>query len=71
MIADKLQLPLLPITLHGTFEVMPRQRDFHFANWHPLKIEIHDPIYPIGQGAENILHLKEASREAIVGKEEK
>lgn len=71
MIADKLQLPLLPITLHGTFEVMPRQRDFHFANWHPLKIEIHDPIYPIGQGAENIHYLKEASRESIVGKESK
>lgn len=66
MIADKLQLPVLPVTIHGTYEVMPRHRDFHFACWCPLKIEIHPAIAPIGQGTDNVLHLKEKSREAIL-----
>ena len=29
-------------------------RDWHFAHWHPLSLTIHQPIYPIGQGAQNI-----------------
>ena len=66
MIADKLQLPVLPITIHGTYEVMPRQRDFHFAHWHPLRIEIHEPVYPLSQGADNILHLRDESRKVII-----
>lgn len=68
MIADKLQLPVLPITIRGTFEVMPRDRDFKFANWHPLSMIIHEPIQPIGQGADNIEHLMTKSRQAILSK---
>ena len=66
MIADRLQLPVLPVTIRGTFEVMPRQRDFKFAHWHPLSMTIHEPIQPIGQGNENINHLMEESRKAIL-----
>ena len=24
------------------------------VNWHPLRLTIHQPIYPVGQGADNI-----------------
>lgn len=70
MIADKLQLPVLPVTISGTYEVMPRQRDFHFARWHRLSLKIHKPLYPIGQGHDNIEYLRTESRKAITGSEE-
>ena len=52
--ADELQLPVVPLTINGSFDVMPRMRDGHFANWHPLSLTIHQPIYPVGQGPENV-----------------
>ncbi len=53
-LADELQLPIVPLTINGPFNVMPRMRDWHFCSWHPLSLTIHEPIYPSGQGAENI-----------------
>ena len=53
-LADELQLPVVPLTINGSFDIMPRMRDGHFVSWHPLKLTIHEPIYPIGQGAQNI-----------------
>lgn len=53
-LADELQLPVVPITINGSFNVMPRMRDFHFVTWHPLTLTIHQPIYPVGKGEENI-----------------
>ena len=53
-LADELQLPVVPLTINGSFDVMPRTRDFHFIAWHRLSLIIHEPIYPIGQGEENV-----------------
>lgn len=53
-LADELQLPVVPMTINGSFNIMPRMRDFHFVNWHRLRLTIHEPIYPTGQGSENI-----------------
>lgn len=64
MLADDLQLPVVPITIQGSFVVMPRTRDFHFVIWHPLRLVIHKPIHPIGKGTENITYLLEHSLEA-------
>ena len=44
----------MPLTINGSFDVMPRMRDGRFVSWHPLRLTIHEPIYPVGQGAENI-----------------
>ena len=52
LLADELQLPLLPVTINGSFEVLPRSRGFNFVDWHPLSLTIHAPIPPRGQGAE-------------------
>ena len=64
MLADDLQLPVVPITIQGSFQVMPRTRDFHFVIWHPLRLVIHKPVFPIGKGNENISYLLEKSLEA-------
>lgn len=53
-LANELQLPVVPLTINGSFDVMPRTRDFHFVAWHRLSLTIHEPIYPIGQGDENV-----------------
>ena len=65
MLADELQLPVVPLTINGSFHIMPRMRDWHFVNWHPLTLTIHAPIPPQGSGAENIHHAMEESYDAI------
>lgn len=53
-LADELQLPVVPLTINGSFDILPRQRGFNFIEWHPLRLTIHQPIYPVGQGPENV-----------------
>ncbi|MBR6121609.1 MAG: 1-acyl-sn-glycerol-3-phosphate acyltransferase [Prevotella sp.] len=53
-LADELQLPVVPITINGSFNVLPRQRGFGFVSWHPMSLTIHQPIYPVGKGSENV-----------------
>jgi 1-acyl-sn-glycerol-3-phosphate acyltransferase len=45
---------------------MPRTRDWHFAHWHPLKLTIHKPIYPVGQGPENLQATLQQSYDAVM-----
>ena len=52
MLADELQLPVVPLTINGSFDVMPRMRDLRWVNWHPLTLTIHQPIPPKGKGVE-------------------
>ena len=55
MLADELQLPVCPLTINGSFDILPRTRGFvNIVNWHPLRLTIHEPIYPIGKGPENV-----------------
>lgn len=53
-LADELQLPVVPLTINGSFDVLPRMRGFNFITWHPLTLTIHEPIYPVGQGPDNV-----------------
>ena len=66
MLADDLQLPVVPITINGSFDVMPRMRDGHFVCWHPLSLTIHQPIPPIGKGVENVRQAEEQSYKIIM-----
>ena len=66
MLADELQLPVVPMTINGSFNVMPRTKDMHFASWHPLRLTIHAPIPPVGQGKENVQNAEERSYQAIM-----
>ena len=65
-LADELQLPVVPITIDGCFDVMTRTKDFHFAQWHPLRLVIHPPIVPTSQGADNIKRTLEESYRIIM-----
>lgn len=67
MLADELQLPVCPLTINGSFNVLPRTNDGRWVKWHRLRLTIHQPILPIGQGRENIDHLKEKSYQAVMG----
>jgi 1-acyl-sn-glycerol-3-phosphate acyltransferase len=53
-LADELQLPVVPLTINGSFDVLPRMKGFSFVNWHPLSLTIHQPIYPVRQGSDNV-----------------
>ena len=54
-LADELQLPVVPLTINGSFDILPRTKGFiNLINWHPLSLTIHQPIYPIGQGPDNV-----------------
>ena len=54
-LANELQLPVVPLTINGSFDVLPRTRGFiNLIDWHPLSLTIHQPIYPVGQGPENV-----------------
>ena len=52
LMADQLQLPVIPITIDGAFEVLPRTAKL--LHWHPLRMTIHPAIPPHGKG-----HLEE------------
>lgn len=66
MLADELQLPVVPLTINGSFDVMPRTRDMHWVNWHPLTLTIHDPIMPKGKGRENEKEAMERSYQTVM-----
>lgn len=66
MLADELQLPVVPLTINGSFNVMPRMRDCRWVTWHPLRLTIHEPIYPIGQGKENVVNVEQKSYEVVM-----
>lgn len=52
-LADELQLPVVPITIDGPFDVYPRtKKGLTFVEWHPLNMKIHKPIPPKGKGIE-------------------
>lgn len=65
-LADELQLPVVPLTINGSFNVMPRMRDWHFAHWHSLTLTIHKPIHPAGQGSANVQTTMTAAYEAVM-----
>lgn len=65
LLADELQLPVVPVTINGSYDVLSRHRGFNFLTWHPLRMTIHHPIYPEGQGMENVQMLMDRSREVI------
>ena len=51
-LAEDLQLSIVPVTINGSFEVLPRT-----GKWihpHRMTLTIHEPIAPKGNGAESV-----------------
>lgn len=44
MLGHQLHLPIVPVTIDGSFDVLPRQKGFNFLTRHKLRLVIHDPI---------------------------
>lgn len=65
LLADELQLPVVPVTIDGSFEVLPRTKGKSFVNFHRMRLVIHDPILPQGQGPRNIIMLSQLSYKSI------
>lgn len=66
MLADELQLPVCPLTINGSFDVMPRTKDCHFPVWHPLRLTIHKPIPPKGKGTEMERQMMSEAYDAVM-----
>lgn len=60
-LADELQLPVVPVTIDGSFDVLPRTAGFNFVCRHKMILTIHSPIPPKGKGPE---FIKETMDEA-------
>lgn len=72
MLADDIELPVVPLTINGSFDIMPRTRDMKWVVWHPLRLTIHKPIQPVGKGTDNIKYLEQESYKVVMsGLEEK
>ncbi|WP_455512806.1 lysophospholipid acyltransferase family protein [Leyella stercorea] len=71
MLADDIELPVVPLTINGSFDIMPRTRDMKWVVWHPLRLTIHKPILPIGKGTDNIKYLEQESYKVVMGGLEK
>jgi 1-acyl-sn-glycerol-3-phosphate acyltransferase len=65
-LADELQLPVVPVTIDGSFDVLPRQKGLNFVTWHRLRLVIHAPLLPESRGPEDIQHTLEKSYEIIM-----
>jgi len=65
-LADQLQLPVVPLTIDGSFQILPRQKGMlNFVNRHTLRLIIHEPILPRSKGDDNIKNLMQQSYEAV------
>lgn len=66
MLADELQLPVVPLTINGSFAIMPRTRDCHWVRWNPLRLTIHQPIYPVDKGPRNVQTIMSQSYDSVM-----
>lgn len=65
-LADSLQLPIVPMTIDGSFDVLPRQKGFYFVKRHPMRLVIHKPLYPETKGPENVQRMMDESYATIM-----
>ncbi|MCM1107685.1 MAG: 1-acyl-sn-glycerol-3-phosphate acyltransferase [Clostridium sp.] len=65
-LADELQLPVVPVTIDGSFDVLPRMAGFNFVHRHKMVMTIHRPIPPKGQGTENVKQTMEEAYQAVM-----
>lgn len=65
-LADELRLPIVPVTIDGSFDVLPRQKGISFVSWHRLRLVIHAPILPESQGPEEVQRVLEQSYDTIM-----
>lgn len=65
-LADELQLPVVPITIDGSFDVLTRMEGVNFVHWHKMRLIIHHPIFPTSHSAEDIKKVMDESYREIM-----
>ena len=65
-LADDLQLPVVPVTIDGSFDVLTRMAGLNFVKRHPMRLVIHKPIYPTSHSPEDIKQTMEESYRVIM-----
>ena len=65
-LADELQLSVVPVTINGSFDILPRTKGFGFVRRSKLTLTIHHPILPKGKGPENIKETMEEAYQAVM-----
>lgn len=45
LLAEDLQLPIVPMTINGSFKILPSTQGIGFVHRHPLTLTIHEPIF--------------------------
>lgn len=65
-LADELQLPVVPVTIDGSFDVLTRMAGFNFVHRHPMRLVIHKPIYPSSHSPEGIKATMNAAYREIM-----
>lgn len=63
-LAVEQNLPIVPISLNGCYEAMPKGR--YLVKRHPLKLIVHQPIVPDINDPNAMETLREATRQAIL-----
>ena len=65
-LAAELQLPVVPITIDGPYEALPRQKGFWFVQRTALRMTIHRPLpAPASSSPADVRATSDAAREAI------
>lgn len=65
-LAEDLQLPVVPLTIDGSFDVLTRMAGFNFVNRHRMRLVIHQPIMPKGGGTEELKATMDAAYQTIM-----
>lgn len=63
-LAEEFGLPIVPISINGSYEVMPRGR--YSVRRYPMRMIVHDPILPHPDEEGDLQRLLEATRTAIL-----
>jgi 1-acyl-sn-glycerol-3-phosphate acyltransferase len=65
-LADELRLPVVPITISGSFEILPRTAGVNLVHRHRMTLTFHHPIYPQGRGPEEERRVMDEAYRAIM-----
>ena len=63
-LAHELQMPVVPITIDGCYEAMPRHR--WLIRWHRLRLVVHAPIEPCADDPDDIGRLRDLTHDVIL-----
>ena len=62
-LADEFQLPVVPVIIEGSYEVLPKNRAF--IKRFPLTLRFLEPIPPYGKGPDNVQATMKKAREVM------